>query len=503
MDPSPTTYPLLSYVMSLLPFDGPAFNPQDPSATSSSTDPPHIVNQMPHLSSPNVLSSMIHAVSDVSQTRSFLQNLGPRPDHESVNMARSKLAEIVSSVTKSVEELGLCPRPLEVDLLEWRAFLVSEELEVRKEADKEKRTHKLILQLDEMHEAYEKLLKEAEQRLVKIYENTEKVGVNSQEVEEEVNEDVAMVLQETERRALERVELSGRRIRVLPQAFGKINGLLWLNLFSNQLKVIPEWIAGFGKLEQLNLASNLLESLPISIGLLQNLKDLNVSGNKLTALPDTISHCRSLVGLDVSFNSLSYLPTHLGRYLGNLQRLRIQLNKIRSLPPSIGEMSSLWYLDAHFNELGGLPDEIGRLKKLQFLDLSNNFTELRELPNTLGGLTDLTELYLSNNQICALPDTFGRLEKLMILKLEQNPLVVPPPEIVNQGVEAVKAFMDKRLHDKLEEEERKSSVEGNEDVQAGWLTCSSSWLKTHASDYLAVAVGAPKDTYLESNNDFI
>ncbi|KAB1994809.1 hypothetical protein ERO13_D13G106866v2 [Gossypium hirsutum] len=194
-------------------------------------------------------------------------------------------------------------------------------------------------------------------------------------------------------------------------------------------------------------------------------------------------YSRSLVGLDVSFKSLSYLPTHLARYLGNLQRLRIQLNKTRSLPPSIGEMSSLWYLDAHFNELGGLPDEIGKLKKLQFLDLSNNFTKLRELPNTLGELTDLTELYLNNNEICALPDTFGRLEKLMILKLEQNPLVVPPPDIVNQGVEAVKAFMDIRLHDKLEEEERKSSVEGNEDVQAGWLTCSSSWLKTHASDY--------------------
>ncbi|KAK8260495.1 hypothetical protein V6Z12_D13G125200 [Gossypium hirsutum] len=139
-------------------------------------------------------------------------------------------------------------------------------------------------------------------------------------------------------------------------------------------------------------------------------------------------YSRSLVGLDVSFKSLSYLPTHLARYLGNLQRLRIQLNKTRSLPPSI-------------------------------------------------------ELYLNNNEICALPDTFGRLEKLMILKLEQNPLVVPPPDIVNQGVEAVKAFMDIRLHDKLEEEERKSSVEGNEDVQAGWLTCSSSWLKTHASDY--------------------
>ncbi|MBA0632213.1 hypothetical protein Godav_001003, partial [Gossypium davidsonii] len=232
--------------MSLLPFDGPAFNSQDPSATSYSTDPPHIVNQMPHLSSPNVLSSMIHAVSDVFQTRSFLQNLAPRPDHESVNMARSKLAEIVSSVTKSVEELGLCPRPLEVDLLEWRAFLVSEELEVRKEADKEKPTHRLILQLDEMHEAYEKLLKEAEQRKQK--------GEHWKEWS-----------------CLE----GGSGFCLKPLA---------------RLTVIPEWIAGFGKLEQLNLASNLLESLPISIGLLQNLKDLNVSGKKLTALPDTICH---------------------------------------------------------------------------------------------------------------------------------------------------------------------------------------------------------------------
>lgn len=159
-------------------------------------------------------------------------------------MALSKLAEIESSVTKSLEELDLCPRPVEMDLLEWRDFLVSEELEVRKEADKKKPTHKFILQLDEMHEAYEKLLKEAEQRLVKIYENTEEVGGNSQEVEEEVNEDVAMVLHEAERRELERVELSGRRIRVLPQAFGKINGLLWLNLFSNQLKVSSSHLSG-------------------------------------------------------------------------------------------------------------------------------------------------------------------------------------------------------------------------------------------------------------------
>ena len=206
----------------------------------------------------------------------------------------------------------------------------------------------------------------------------------------------------------------------------------------------------------------------------------------------------------MSFNSVSYLPTNLGNELGNLQRLSIHLNKIRSLPTSIGEMSSLLFLDAHFNELCGLPDEIGRLTNLEILNLSSNFTDLRELPNTLGELTNLKELDLNNNQIHALPDTFGRLDKLTKLSLEQNPLVIPPLEIVNQGVDAVKTFMAKRWFDILVEEERKCMVEVNEQAQTGWLTRSTSWLKNYVSVvgesvsvYLGAAGGSPRDPYLD------
>ncbi|KAE8658050.1 putative MATE efflux family protein [Hibiscus syriacus] len=481
MDPDPNTYPLLSYVITHLA-----------SVKPSAINSPQIVSQMPHLSRPNVITSMKDAVSDVSKARSFIQNLGPRPDKELIDKARSKLAEIESSLVVSLEELFLCPRPGEVDLLEWRAFLAEQELEIRQDTDGEKRPQLLILQLNEMHEAYVKLLKEAEERLVKIYED-------EAENSDEANAELARILQEAEGNPPERIYLSERKLRSLPPEFGNINSLLLLNLSSNELKVIPESIARLENLEELNLSSNLLESLPDPIGLLRNLKIFNVSGNKLNFVPDTICLCRSLIELDVSFNSLSCLPTHLGRYLGNLRRLSIHFNKIRSLPSSIGDMSALCFLDAHMNELSGLPDEIGRLTNLEILNLSSNFTNLTQLPNTIGGLINLKELDLSHNQIQALPYTFGRLDKLAKLNLLHNPLDIPPPEVINEGVESIKNYM----HDLLVEEERKSSLEGNEQTQNGWLTRGGSWLMSSAS-FVGGSIsgyligGAPKNAaYLE------
>ena len=215
-----------------------------------------------------------------------------------------------------------------------------------------------------------------------------------------------------------------------------------------------------------------------------------------------ISICsRSLVELDVSFNSLSYLPTNIGFELVNLKKLSINLNKIRSLPTSIGEMRSLCLLDAHFNELRGLPFAIGRLTNLEILNLSSNFSDLAELPETIGDLTSLRELDLSNNQISALPDSFGRLDKLNKLNLDQNPVYIPPMEVVKEGVEAVKVFMAKRWLEILVEEEQKSMVEAREQTQSGWLTRSTSWLSNAVSGVTQGVSGylapAPRDPYLD------
>lgn len=181
--------------------------------------------------------------------------------------------------------------------------------------------------------------------------------------------------------------------------------------------------------------------------------------------------------MDASINKLVYLPTNFGREQANLQRLFIQLNKIRSLSDSIGAMISLQYLDAHFNHICGLPSSFGRLTHLEVLDLSSNFSALKELPETFGELTSLKELDLSHNQIHALPDTFGSLISLTKLNLEHNPLMIPPKETVEKGVEAVTAFMTKRSLDVLLDEENDQLMfEDAEEGDSDWLISGSSWL---------------------------
>ncbi|CAJ1974959.1 unnamed protein product [Sphenostylis stenocarpa] len=297
MDPNPGTFPLLSYVMSRLPSLTPRLAVAATATTSDSDQfdveqprTPEIVGQMPHLADPDLMASMGRAVSQVAQARSVLNLIGERPTHEEVDSARARLAEIEAQLSRDLEEIVLQARPAEMEIHGWRAHQAEKERECRERAETEKQIWKSVLQLDEMHEAYEKLLKEAERRLVKMYESKE--DGDGDGVIDEVNEEVVGILQEAYGKGMERVNLSGRQLKLLPEAFGRIPGLLVLDLSSNQLSEIPDAIAGLQNLEELNLSSNLLESLPDSIGLLQKLKLLNVSGNKLTALPDPICHCR-------------------------------------------------------------------------------------------------------------------------------------------------------------------------------------------------------------------
>ncbi|XP_024015082.1 plant intracellular Ras-group-related LRR protein 9 [Eutrema salsugineum] len=493
-EPNPKKFPVLSYVLARLPsFTGKSSSPSSSSSVPAFDveQPPssiEIVTQMPHLTQPGVLASMTKAISDVAETRSILRTLGPRPDHETVDNARAKLSEIQGFLSESFEDIALTDA-------------AGKDEKRRQEMDQEKTWCESILKLDEVHASYEKLLKEAEERLVRIYESAEKdAAANEDSVAAvEVNEEVVAILQQASTNPVDLVDLSGKKLRLLPEAFGRIHGLLVLNLSNNQLEAIPDSIAGLHSLVELDVSGNVLETLPDSIGLLSKLKILNASTNKLTSLPDSICRCGSLVILDVSFNRLTYLPTNIGFELVNLEKLMIQYNKIRSLPTSVGEMRSLKYLDAHFNELHGLPDSFVLLTNLEYLNLSSNFSDLKDLPSSFGDLISLQELDLSNNQIHALPDTFGTLDSLTKLNLDQNPLIVPPEEVVKEGVEAVKMYMGKRRIRMLEEEELKMKMESEmEQTNAGWLTRTTSVLKTYVTDvseYLGSK--SPRDPYLE------
>ncbi|RZR83274.1 hypothetical protein BHM03_00009856 [Ensete ventricosum] len=393
MDPNPKSFPILSYVMSrIASFKAPqAVDHHDieqpppldrPIRGVGGGDIDLVVERLPRLQHPALLASMASAITEVAQTRSVLRLLGDRPDHEAVDAARARLAEIDADLSRRLEEIVRTPRPEGVDRLRWRAEQAEREKGCRAEAEREKAALRVVIQLDEMHEAYEKLLREAENRLVKMYGSAAeggdvgdgKQGADmGQEEGEDVNEEVIDILQGGPGKSLERVDLSGRHLRYLPEAFGKLRGLLYLNLSNNQLEVCHLLLSRW-----------------------------------------------SLVELNASYNELTYLPTNIGHELQSLEKLWIHLNKLRSLPTS-------------------------------------------------------------------------------------NPLVVPPLEVVTQGVEAVKDYMAKRLLDILLEEE-KSMAEEMSPTQAGngWLMRGTSWLNSWVSGvsgsvagYLGAGQKSFRDPYLD------
>ncbi|VVA91165.1 unnamed protein product [Arabis nemorensis] len=437
MDHDLEIFPLLSYV---LHHSDPASHAPPSLAIQQS-----LANRYPLLTNPHVISSLIDSIpSNITQTLFVFGSLGPRPDSLSVSSARTKIAQI--------REMDSFPP---------------------EDTAKEEQIYATVVRLEEVHDGYEKQLRDLEEELSEVYAS----AVESLNGGDEVNEEVLSVIKEGEDGGIvERINLSDRQLKLIPEALGRMVGLVSLNLSRNDLKFVPDSISGLEKLKELDLSSNLLRSLPDSIGLLLDLRILNMAGNKLTSLPESIAQCRSLVELDASFNNLTQLPANFGYGLLNLERLSIQLNKIRFFPNSICEMRSLRYLDAHMNEIHGLPIAIGRLTSLEVLNLSSNFSDLTELPDTISDLTNLRELDLSNNQIRVLPDSFFRLEKLEKLNLDQNPLELPPQEIVSQSAKAILEFMMKRWEEIVEEERVRIMIEAEQRQggATGWFTWGSS-----------------------------
>ncbi|KAM0033163.1 putative leucine-rich repeat domain superfamily [Helianthus debilis subsp. tardiflorus] len=455
-NPSPRKMRILKYVMTKIPsfkrrqlqelenerLARPYALPETYTELSERESYTELAERVSHLTDDDILANIRAVVVEVKQIRSVIKSLGDRPDPETVDLARLRYAEAESPVAGQFDENA------EYDM----------EMEKRK-----------------------RLAKRERQMLQKLYDTAKSAGklsaldkrVSSMlpTIAEEVKEEMADILQDALMNGVERIDLSRRRLPFVPEAFGKLHTLVSLDLSSNKLTAIPESLAGLKSLEELHLSSNLFESLPDTIGSLQHLQFLNVSRNKLTSLPDGICKCRSLLELDASFNQITYLPANIGYGLINLKKLIMPLNKLRSLPTSIGEMISLQVLDVHFNTLRGLPPSIGMLKKLEVLNLGSNFNDFTALPETIGSLTRLRELDICNNQIQQLPITFGRLVSLTRLVVDHNPLTVPPPEVVAEGVEAVKVYMSKRLYDMIVEEERRVMWEREEQAQqAGWFT---------------------------------
>jgi Leucine-rich repeat (LRR) protein len=182
----------------------------------------------------------------------------------------------------------------------------------------------------------------------------------------------------------------------------------------------------------------------------------------LSFLPDALMN-KQLLHIEINNNYVSSLPLSLFA-LEMLETLDVSFNRMLQLPAAIGDLAHLKTLNLDGNLLGSLPDSIGYLLRLKLLSLSSN--KITEMPETLPACTSLTSLRLNNNVLKQLPVGIGMLPHLVRIEVSANPftqlqlelalltrlsalvvsdcpLLDPPVEVLNLGVEHVLQYLSR------------------------------------------------------------
>ncbi|KAI3457169.1 hypothetical protein Pfo_013832 [Paulownia fortunei] len=211
----------------------------------------------------------------------------------------------------------------------------------------------------------------------------------------------------------------------IPDEYGNLSSLSWLNLGINELTgVIPGTLGQ--NLQSLQLDSNNLQgSISGSFCNLENLYQAGLWGNQLSGpLPGCLGSLPSLREIDLGNNAFnSSIPSTF--WLNKvIQKIKFDNNIFDgSLPQEISNMKSLIELDLSGNLLsGGIPSTIGELQNLNVLVLSTNKLN-GSMPDSFANLKDLRQLDLSHNNLSGvIPKSLETLSYLNYFNVSFNQL---------------------------------------------------------------------------------
>jgi len=268
------------------------------------------------------------------------------------------------------------------------------------------------------------------------------------------------------------LKINSQQISEIPVGILKLKNLKVLELDGNILHDLPNFITELSQLERLSLSKNQLSSLPNSLSEFQHLSLLDLTANKFNAFPSSIFYLETLTNLRVGSNGFNTIPSNIEN-LQNLEMLYFDHSGLQNLSDNLFQLYNLKHLHLGDNKISYISGKIGKLKQLRTLMLYRN--NLSELPNTFGKLQCLEHLVLWNNCFSEIPITLYNAKNLQnvsfsndstnsvdcnnnnirsispkILNLQQlhtfelkgNPVISPPPEIVEQGVGAIKNYFE-------------------------------------------------------------
>jgi hypothetical protein len=179
---------------------------------------------------------------------------------------------------------------------------------------------------------------------------------------------------------------------------GRLAGATHLDLRHCDLDEFPREIFDLADtLIMLDLSGNRLRALPDDLPRLRALRILFCSSNRFETLPAVMGRC---VGLDIvgfKANVLEHVPAEA--LPASLRWLILSDNRIASLPETLGDCAPLQKLALAGNQLTALPAGIARCARLELIRLSaNRFATLAQaLPDGLLALPRLTWLAYAGN----------------------------------------------------------------------------------------------------------
>lgn len=245
--------------------------------------------------------------------------------------------------------------------------------------------------------------------------------------------------------ALVHLDLRNNKIKFLPETFGTLSCLSFLNLSGNELSQLPASLFNIN-LSNLDLSKNQISVIPPEISKLSNsITCLNLSGNKIEACGN-ISALKRLQNLDLSFNNLQFLGysqdfagfaslntlnlsynslilmflnENASCEFASLQTLDLKYNKLRSFCQFI-TAPKLKQLSLGCNQIINVSDILLSAPELAILDLKDN--KLTEVPKSILKLNSLKRLDISNNDIKSLIPELGLIVSIDVLVYSGNPL---------------------------------------------------------------------------------
>lgn len=240
-----------------------------------------------------------------------------------------------------------------------------------------------------------------------------------------------------------KLDLSGLGLTEVPSELSQLTQLKELNLTGNKLT----YISGLDKLIQLtilNLGHNQLDKIN-GIEALNQLRELYLGYNKLNKITG-LERLTELVKLALHNNFITKINGL--EQLKKLTFLHLHRNRIKKIEglETLTKLMDLALSDNQLKEICGLE----KLSQLKILYLHANQIK------AIKGLESLTKLYylqLTDNQITNFPEYFLKLGLPIHWKVPaetkgiivgDNPFRNPPPEIIQQGNEAIEEYFEQR-----------------------------------------------------------